>query len=188
MRSPNCGNAEGCSQLNLGTLIGRADARVRRPGSPAILRLVRAASPQRYSTGRVSLHRSALVACMSDRWSHDLRRFFPLRLAAVKAGGTRDVLSTLTRMPNETIRPPRPPGEEPTKPYPVEKPPKPAPNEDQPPLDPVPPNRFASYAGQCRAAFYTYASTLRMKLRRGWTLCALRSLRLGPELKLKTFA
>jgi hypothetical protein len=44
-------------------------------------------------------------------------------------------------MAKEPVQPPKPPAEEPGKPYPVENPPEPHPNEDRPMVDPVPPDK-----------------------------------------------
>ncbi len=44
-------------------------------------------------------------------------------------------------MAKEPVEPPKPPLEEPGKPYPVEKPPEPQPNDDRPLVDPVPPDK-----------------------------------------------
>jgi hypothetical protein len=44
-------------------------------------------------------------------------------------------------MPKESVKPQKPPAEEPDKPYPVENPPAPQPNEDRPLVDPVPPDK-----------------------------------------------
>jgi len=63
-----------------------------------------------------------------------------LRSQTAIAPGTGCRSFRCATMAKEPVQTPKPPLEEPGKPYPVENPPEPAPNEDRPLVDPVPPD------------------------------------------------